>query len=1385
MAEIKNTFIKAKMNKDLDDRLIPKGEYRDALNIGISQTEGSDVGALQVVLGNLKLADIELEGANLDCNVKVIGVHTDNVNQKLYLFLTNYLDTTSVLNNEAFSGEQSSTGILSAIVEFNTLDDSYNVLSKGSFLNFSLNSPILNVDIIEDLLFWTDDRNQPRKINITKARQDSSFYNNEDLISVAKYYPWQPIQLIEQQVTSITILSGGGGTPGTPLSPPFVVNEIYNTINGSGVGLTLRVTSVSGVSGNITGVEVVNPGVGYVDQDAVTIEAKVGTAVFRLNMDTVSTMKDTCTPYLPPSAGARSTSVGGTGVVLTQNRTTDPIALFEELTGGVYPTVFPGNDELWAYNPAVPSTGWQAVSELDVVGNIYQFDTVNPILDLGWGNNEPYYFAAKNPYYDIAWPGDCEYLKDKFVRFAYRFKYIDNEYSIISPFTQPIFQPQQYGYFTFPQEDEAVDSTEIEIAQNRITEVDLIIPCPDILSTSVSQTWSNVNRAMGIDSVEIIYKDDNESTLKVLTEIPADTFLNNTTPSLRYTYQSTAPFRVLPESELTRISDVVPIKAVTQSVSGNRVIYGNFLDKHSSIKAINYEVGTAEKNDNSKKQYYNHTVKQNRTYQVGFVLSDRYGRKSDVILSTQDFETTLASNNVTYGSSTTYCPYGAEIFNPSPADTWAGNQLSILLNQPIPDTGPLGYPGIFKGYTRAINSITSLYAGDGTETPTTVPTIYNTTGGSGTGLQVQGTVNDNGYFNEYMIIVDPGVEYEDGDIITIVGDASPPTATFIYRPNTQPNLLGFNSYQIVVKQQEQEYYNVYLPGIVNGEINTSTTAGSLNKAVISLFSDNINKVPKDLLEVGPSQTNYNSSAQLYLRVENTAIGNKQFNTDKTTQKVNQISELSDLGVNLTRHQSEISAGATTTWDLTTFDEDKVFPGSSVVVTDSSTGLVAIDLTDDVYVIAYYAAGAGAQVVLNQDISLLFPAIAPGDTFTFGPPGVIYNGQNNPLIGILSTSEGLGVSEDNGFKPFLAVVETTPVKSNLDIYYETTTVGNIQNANFNVRNSDPFPRVSDLSPILFELNETDTNSVTATQATNFFFPITQINTPVLNVNTQCTLLSVIDGNGNASSGWFIDTDNAGSFVIKSSIPRYCGSDVNAYTYIFELRVDAEGETVFKQFNARLSNSEPQGVPSSPYPFPRVFEANTRTTTHTSFVANAYNGAETGPDGGLEFEEVTKKLISATIVNFTNSSGCPDLPACPDCENPSATQWDYAEPTNAPGIPAGLFVGMNCKSWFMWEDNAPPNYTNFWNSQGTSNYNQYTCEDLPESSTPNSNLLCLGVPINNSYISTLGPLSTQPGPFSLTSTADRCDNIEISLVVEVCDGTGVCKQSAGIFKLERNE
>ena len=57
MAEARNSFIKSKMNRDLDARLVPPGEYRDAQNVSVSKSEGADVGSLENVLGNISLTD--------------------------------------------------------------------------------------------------------------------------------------------------------------------------------------------------------------------------------------------------------------------------------------------------------------------------------------------------------------------------------------------------------------------------------------------------------------------------------------------------------------------------------------------------------------------------------------------------------------------------------------------------------------------------------------------------------------------------------------------------------------------------------------------------------------------------------------------------------------------------------------------------------------------------------------------------------------------------------------------------------------------------------------------------------------------------------------------------------------------------------------------------------------------------------------------------------------------------------------------------------------------------------------------------------------------------------------------------------------------------------
>ena len=52
MAELKRTFSQAKMNKDMDERLVPNGQYRDANNIQVVTSDGSDVGTVQTLFGN-------------------------------------------------------------------------------------------------------------------------------------------------------------------------------------------------------------------------------------------------------------------------------------------------------------------------------------------------------------------------------------------------------------------------------------------------------------------------------------------------------------------------------------------------------------------------------------------------------------------------------------------------------------------------------------------------------------------------------------------------------------------------------------------------------------------------------------------------------------------------------------------------------------------------------------------------------------------------------------------------------------------------------------------------------------------------------------------------------------------------------------------------------------------------------------------------------------------------------------------------------------------------------------------------------------------------------------------------------------------------------------
>ena len=58
MPEIKNVFRSGIMNKDDDERIIPNGQYRDAMNIEVATSEDSDVGTVQNILGNFRVDNL-------------------------------------------------------------------------------------------------------------------------------------------------------------------------------------------------------------------------------------------------------------------------------------------------------------------------------------------------------------------------------------------------------------------------------------------------------------------------------------------------------------------------------------------------------------------------------------------------------------------------------------------------------------------------------------------------------------------------------------------------------------------------------------------------------------------------------------------------------------------------------------------------------------------------------------------------------------------------------------------------------------------------------------------------------------------------------------------------------------------------------------------------------------------------------------------------------------------------------------------------------------------------------------------------------------------------------------------------------------------------------
>jgi len=847
MAEVKNAFIKSKMNKDLDSRLLPSGEYRDGQNVQVSKSEGEDVGALENAPGNsiAKLntnvdVDFSVLSGLATGTLKSIGVYANEGTSSVFVFLTD-----QNLPRVSGTGETAATINYSSdaknfIYSYNGVTKSVVKLAEGAFLNFSQQYPIYGINLLENLLFWTDNRNQPRKINIDRGYES---YTNEDTISVAKYNPYETIDLYYVD----------GGTP-------------------------------------------------------------------------YSSMQDVVTPYLPNGGQALVNEPAGvTGNVIAINNIIGNVPLAEVSVTG---DGIASGTKVVSWGPNDPPTS----------GNV----TLNNTVTL---TDNTVLVFSQNPFYNKplgvsieaggSWPGDPIYLEDKFVSFSYRFTFEDGEKSIMAPFTQEAFIPKKDGYFLVGDEEKVIVSGVVEFMENKVNNVGLYIPLGKNSTGDVDLSPSTIRQEVGVTEIEILFKESDSLAVKVLDTIGYQDFQTkdgnpDTSNKYVYSYQSRKPYKTLPESEIIRVYDKTPVRAFGQEIISNRVVYSNFQDKHTPPASFDYDVVVNQKSPYSESglvasqttssvEYPQHNVKQNRSYQLGFILSDRYGRQSSTILSKVK-SSSKTQDGITFGGSTFYHPYTSDPGADNNINTWSGDSLKVSVNTPPVPTNSARLPDALTGDSSGWNG------------------IYN-------------------------------------------GDSA----------SSEYNPLGWYSYKIVVKQTELEYYNVYAPGILNGYPDHGSGATDIpspedSVAFITLLGDNVNKVPRDLNEISGNQNQFRSDVKLYGRVTPPPV------------------------------------------ILTTGSTDINIP--YYPITNPQT-VSTIATQDDMF---------------KDDV---------GNQQVIGPPySTVYEEDSNPYLARLAQGNNPGnpigslqaADYKDPYRILLGVFETNPRVSLLDIYYETSTTGLVEDLN---------------------------------------------------------------------------------------------------------------------------------------------------------------------------------------------------------------------------------------------------------------------------------------------------------------------------------------------------
>ena len=711
MPEIKHSFTTGKMNKDLDERLVRPGEYRDALNIQVRTTDGGDsgvgdAGAAQNLEGNYRIGSTlgDYTGENDENNVPIWGVYdgalpqisiasiADEKNDKAYFFFAckesvpqqaeeivaiterktfvdsiieqdvnlatvpvivdvyaiadtalgigitggndnlnfgylysssggilgeenpyygiqgltvkiNQVKANSIFKVYNLDGQQvMAAKILSVsgtdnnvtlrfydeqVINFNDLFSSFVVIEdEKRTLSFNPNKKVSAINIIDDLLFWTDGATEPKRINIKTCKAGTSDYDSHTIniyVNEATGENSNPINTSIGSINAafygldsyireqnITVIKRAPKTPPTLHIDQVIPNTIniqtfFNFINTTGAVEEYEEGDVITIEDN----GFLSSGNIYVTNDFLIFKSEdtdgqdfENKLIVRCKF--ISYLNDEDNLSLEPTNKIQVEILRIEGDEPEINGDDEFSAL--EIQGGVNFSLSPDDD------------------------------TVFPLFEL------------------------------KFPRFGYRYRYQDGEYSSFSPFSEVAFFPQDFDY--------SVKKGYNLGMRNKIKRLTIKDFIPLI-----------TDRGQDVEAVDILYKTTDNANVYVVKTIERDIDVEweNYTPSSdnynsgnrmtgEITITSEMIHTVLPSNQILRAWDNVPRFATAQEITGNRLLYGNYTQGYKLNKKVELiqEIKSESTASTSNPQP---SIKTLRNYKLGMVFGDIYGRETPVIES--------------------------------------------------------------------------------------------------------------------------------------------------------------------------------------------------------------------------------------------------------------------------------------------------------------------------------------------------------------------------------------------------------------------------------------------------------------------------------------------------------------------------------------------------------------------------------------------------------------------------------------------------------------------------------------------------------------------------------------------------------------------------------